>query len=427
MRFSKLQEWLDWQATLHPSEMELGLARVGEVWNRLSAEQFNSVVITIAGTNGKGSSAAMLESILRAAGYSVGCYTSPHLLRYNERIRVNGQEASDQAICSAFHLVDQARNGVTLTYFEFGTLAALEIFAAASLDVVILEVGLGGRLDAVNILDPDASLITTVDIDHTEWLGDSREEIALEKAGILRAGRPGVFAGNDVPISLLERASELDVDLCVAGTDFKYSRSAKHWDWKGRTTSYSMLPNPISGGEFIYRNGSAVLMVLELLSASLPVSDTAIRNGLQDLYIPGRFQIIHGPVTIVLDVAHNPEAARELAVNLKQMQCSGRTLALFSALADKDISGMVAPLSSLIDRWFTGEVMAERSASPEQLEQAMIAAGVDRSSIDRHAHLSDAMTKAMADAETHDRLIIFGSFYTLAEMLQHPGIVGLNK
>ncbi len=427
MRFSKLQEWLDWQSTLHPSEIELGLERVAEVWGRLSAEQFDSVVITIAGTNGKGSSAAMLESILLAAGYTVGCYTSPHLLRYNERIRVNGQEVSDHSICDAFQLVDQARSGITLTYFEFGTLAALEIFASSELDVVILEVGLGGRLDAVNILDPDLSLITTVDIDHTEWLGDSREEIALEKAGILRSGRPGVFAGTDIPISLLERAAELDVDLCIAETDFSYSRSEKHWDWRGRASSYSMLPNPKSGGRFIYRNGAAVLMVLELLHDRLPVSGAEIIKGLQDLNISGRFQIISGPVSIILDVAHNPEAARELASNIQQMQCAGRTLALFSALADKDISGLVAPLTAMVDHWYTGEVMAERAASPEQLEQAMLAAGVASSSIDRHAHLYDAMTKAMADAETHDRLIIFGSFYTLAEMLQHPAIGSLIK
>ncbi len=425
MRFATLQEWLDWQVTLHHSEIELGLDRVAEVWRRVSAERFNSVVITIAGTNGKGSSAALLESILLAAGYSVGCYTSPHLLKYNERILVNGQEATDQAICDSFARVDKARDGVTLTYFEFGTLAALDIFSTASLDVVILEVGLGGRLDAVNILDPDAALITSIDIDHTQWLGETREEIALEKAGILRAGIPGVFAGDDPPASLLARASELRVDLCIAGKEFRYIQSAEHWSWTGRNSSYSSLPHPKVGGQFIYRNGSAVLMVLEQLQERLPVSGDSIKQGLNNLHIPGRFQLLPGPRKIILDVAHNAEAARELAANLSKLTGGGRTLALFSALADKRISELVTPLIGLVDRWYTGEIKAERTASLEQLEQALVAAGVDGSNIEIHHDLTAAMTKAMADAGTHDRLIVFGSFYTVAEIMQHPDIVSL--
>jgi dihydrofolate synthase / folylpolyglutamate synthase len=427
MRFTRLQEWLGWQQTLHPSEIELGLDRVREVWLRLRAERLDSIVITIAGTNGKGSSAALLESILLAAGYSVGCYTSPHLLRYNERIRANGQEAGDQTICDAFQRVDQARGVVSLTYFEFATLAALEIFAGAAPDVVVLEVGLGGRLDAVNILDPDVSLITTVDIDHTEWLGASREEIALEKAGILRAARPGVFGGDDPPQALLTRAAELGVDLCVAGSDYAFRRQPGHWDWKGRETSHSRLPDPLSGGEFIFRNAAAVLMVLELLRERLPVTPDAIKTGLHDLRIPGRFQVIPGPVNIILDVAHNREAARELAANLSREPCAGRTLALFSALADKDIPGLVEPLIDQVDHWYIGEVVADRAASLEQLSQALAAAGVEGSEIDTDRHLRTAMTKAMADAGTHDRLIIFGSFYTVAEMLQHPDIGRFKK
>ncbi|MCP4127970.1 MAG: bifunctional tetrahydrofolate synthase/dihydrofolate synthase [Gammaproteobacteria bacterium] len=427
MRFSTLQGWLDWQASLHPSEIELGLDRVAEVWRRLNPEQFSSVVITIAGTNGKGSSAALLESILLAAGYTVGCYTSPHLLRYNERIRVNGLEATDRSICDSFDRVDQARGGVTLTYFEFGTLAALDIFFSGSLDVIILEVGLGGRLDAVNILDPDVALITSIDIDHTEWLGETREDIALEKAGILRAGMPAVFGGDNPPDALFGRASELGVELCLAGREFRYNRSLERWSWMGRDTSYSGLPNPGTGGQFIYRNCSAVLMVLEQLQGRLPLTSDAIKQGLRQLHIPGRFQRLPGPVEVILDVAHNAEASRELAVNLGEMGCSGRTLALFSALADKAIPELVLPLIGLVDRWYIGEVRAERAASLDQLEQAVVSAGVDLSSIDGHADLSDAITKAMADLGTHDRLIVFGSFYTVAETMQHPDIVSLAK
>ncbi len=427
MRFSTLQGWLDWQASLHPSAIELGLDRVAEVWRRLNPEQFSPVVITIAGTNGKGSSAALLESILLAAGYTVGCYTSPHLLRYNERIRVNGCEASDRAICDSFDRVDQARGGVSLTYFEFGTLAALDIFSSGSLDVVILEVGLGGRLDAVNILDPDVALITSIDIDHTEWLGGTREEIALEKAGILRARMPAVFGGANPPDALLERASELGVDLCLAGREFRYNRSPEQWSWTGRDTSHSGLPNPETGGEFIYRNSAAVLMALELLQGRLPLTSDAIKQGLRQLHIPGRFQRLPGPVEVILDVAHNAEASRELAANLREMDCSGRTLALFSALADKDVVELVLPLIGLVDRWYIGEVSAERAASLDQLEQAVVSAGVDLSSIEGHADLSEAITKAMADVGTHDRLIVFGSFYTVAEAMQHPDIVSLAK
>ncbi len=427
MRFSTLHEWLDWQSTLHPSEIELGLERVSGVWHRLSTGQFNSTVITIAGTNGKGSTAALLESILLAAGYSVGCYTSPHILRYNERIRVNGQDSSDQLICKSFDRVDHAREDVSLTYFEFGTLAALDIFAQEKLDVVILEVGLGGRLDAVNILDPDISLITTIDIDHTEWLGDTREKIALEKAGIMRTGKPAVFGGSNPPEALLYRASELGVDLCSAEKDFSYRKSTDTWSWEGKRTNYRNLPKPQISGEFIYRNSSLVLMALELLRELLPVSESAIRNGLGNLHIPGRFQVLDGPVTIILDVAHNPEASRELAANLTKMQCKGRTLALFSALANKDISEVVEPFKGQVDHWYIGQIKADRAASSDQLEKAMTDAGIEALDIDSYTHISDAMIKAMADAEPHDRLVIFGSFYTVAEIMQHPDIISLAK
>ncbi len=427
MRFATLEEWLNWQETLHPSEIELGLERVDGVWHRLCSEGLSSTVITIAGTNGKGSSAAFLESILLAAGYSVGCYTSPHLLKYNERIRVNGQEATDQDICASFSRVDQARGDVSLTYFEFGTIAALDIFALGDLDVVILEVGLGGRLDAVNIIDPDVALITTIDIDHTDWLGNSRDEIALEKAGILRPGQPAVFGGINPPSSLLDRSSELGVDLSILGADFSYTSFDSGWSWEGRDTSYDHLPEPSLKGRFILQNGSAVLMVLELLRQRLVITEEAVATGILNLSIPGRFQVIPGEITVILDVAHNPAAAAELASNLGKMQGDGRNLALFSALADKDIAQIVAPLSGLIDRWYIGRLEAGRAADLDQMHGSMILAGVDASIIEGHKSMSQAAVKAMADAETHDRLIIFGSFYTVAEMMRHPDVVKLVR
>lgn len=425
MRFKTLQEWLDWQETLHPSEIELGLERVDKVWQQLNPERLTSVVITIAGTNGKGSSAAITESILLAAGYSVGCYTSPHLLKYNERIRVNGRPVSDQEICDAFNRVDLARKKSSLTYFEFGTLAALDIFAGAELDAVILEVGLGGRLDAVNIIDPDVALITTIDIDHTDWLGSTRDEIALEKAGIMRPGRPAVFASSNPPQALLERAAELNVELYLAGDAFSYSRTDEGWSWQGPQTKYQYMPEPSAMGGFILQNCSAVLMVLELLQERLEITKGYVESGMLALYVPGRFQVINGDVTIVLDVAHNPEAATELAANLSKLSPKGRNLAVFSALADKDIVHIVEPLVALIDQWHIGELEVKRAATLKQLQDSLIAAGVDRSEIHLYESLSQAQTKAMADAVTHDKLIIFGSFFTIAEAMQHSKIIKL--
>lgn len=425
MRFTTLQEWLDWQETLHPSEIELGLERVAKVWQQVNPERLASIVITIAGTNGKGSSAAISESILLAAGHTVGCYTSPHLLKYNERIRVNGRPVSDQTICDAFGRVDHSRKDTSLTYFEFGTLAALDIFAGEQLDVVILEVGLGGRLDAVNIIDPDVAIITTIDIDHTDWLGNTRDDIALEKAGIMRPGRPAVFGSTNPPKALLEKASDLGVGLYTAGDDFSYTRTDDGWRWEGRQTHYKHLPEPAARGEFILQNCSAVLMAIELLRERLTVSDRHIENGILGLTVPGRFQVINGAVTLVFDVAHNPEAAAELAANLSKLPPEGRNLAVFSALADKDIVHIVEPLVTLIDQWYIGELEANRAATLGKLRDSLIVAGVDASNIHSHESLSQARIKAMAYAETHDKLVIFGSFFTVAEAMRHSEIIKL--
>ncbi len=427
MRFKTLQEWLAWQEGLHPSKIELGLERVQLVWRSLRPEPLNSIVITIAGTNGKGSSAALLESILSAAGYSVGCYTSPHLLRYNERIRVNGREVSDRAICAAFDRVDRARDETSLTYFEFGTLAALDIFAGEQLDVLILEVGLGGRLDAVNIIDPDVALITSIDIDHTDWLGNTRDEIALEKAGILRPGRPAVFGGTHPPSALLQRAEDMDVDLSIAGDDFTFSRTEGDWSWKGRRSAYTQLPVPLQHAGFILQNGAAALMVLELLQDRLSIKADSICNGMLGMNLAGRFQVIPGDVTVILDVAHNHAASAELAGNMGKLPRKGRNLALFSALADKDIVQLVEPLSGTIERWYIGRLDADRAANLDRLHDSLIAAGVEASSIESHESMSQALVKAMADIETHDKLIIFGSFYTVAEAMRHPYIIRLMQ
>lgn len=418
MRFQTLDQWLDWQTGLHPREIELGLDRVDRVWQRLQRRELTCPVITVAGTNGKGSCVALLDAILRAAGYRTGCYTSPHLIRYNERIRLDGQVVEDARLCLAFERVDQARAGTPLTYFEFGTLAALEIFAWAALDVVVLEVGLGGRLDAVNILDPDVALIASIGIDHTAWLGITLEQIAREKAGIMRPGIPAVYGAPKPPVSLTEYAAEQGVPLDLAERDFGLQRSVGGWNWWGGGERRQALPIPALRGEFQLQNAAAVLMVLAHLRERLPVDQQAVRNGLQSVSLRGRFQVLPGEPSIILDVAHNAGAAAVLADNLQQLFCRGRTLALFGMLADKDVAAVVAVMAPLIDHWFvTGLGEGTRGQDAEQLSANMIQAGVPASSISCQQSAELALAAARGQAVAEDRLLVFGSFYLVGQVL----------
>ena len=419
MRFQTLDQWLDWQTGLHPREIELGLERVRQVWQRLHPGALAGTLITVAGTNGKGSCVALLDAILRAAGYRTGCYTSPHLVRYNERVRLDGEAVGDARLCLAFERVDQARAGIPLTYFEFGTLAALEIFAAAAPEVIILEVGMGGRLDAVNILDPDAALIVSVGIDHTSWLGDDIEQIAREKAGIMRPGVPAVYGSPDPPASLTGHAEALGVALDLAGRDFGYRHSAGGWEWWGGGERRQGLPIPALRGEYQLRNAAAVLMLLARLRTRLPVDQQAVRSGLQSVSLAGRFQVLPGEPPLVLDVAHNAEAARVLADNLRQMPCQGRTLALFGMLADKDVAAVVSVMAPLVDHWFpTGLDQGSRGQDAERLVQRMIQAGIPASAITASPDASRALAAARRRALPGDRLLAFGSFHLVGQLLE---------
>ncbi|WP_428624862.1 bifunctional tetrahydrofolate synthase/dihydrofolate synthase [Sedimenticola sp.] len=417
MRFDNLEDWLNWQNTLHPQEIELGLERVTAVWQRLQSQPLTCPVITVAGTNGKGSCVAFLEAILRSASYRVGCYTSPHLVRYNERIVIDGEPVSDEQICAAFERVDQARGDATLTYFEFGTLAALDLFAAAGLDVVVLEVGLGGRLDAVNIIDADVALISTVDIDHGDWLGSTREEIGREKAGVMRAGRPVVFAGSDMPDSIRQTAAQLGAQLLLAGRDYQWRRQDQGWDWLYATHPRHSLPLPTMRGDFQLQNASAVLMTLETLRDRLPLDQRAVRIGLQEAQLPGRYQVIGRDPQVVLDVAHNAQAARALSANLGDMFCHGRTIALFSMLADKEIDQVVQIMAPRIDDWYLFALDAPRAASLPQLEQRLQEQGI----AEAHRYCFDSATAAFAAAKAvageGDRIVAFGSFYVVGGVL----------
>ena len=413
-----LPQWLQRLERLHPQEIELGLERVAQVWRRMRPQGLSECrVITIAGTNGKGSCATLLEAILGVAGYRTGCYTSPHLLRYNERIRVNGEEVSDQAICEAFQRIDACRGDISLTYFEFGTLAALDIFAGRGLDVLILEVGLGGRLDAVNIIDPDLALITGVDLDHMDWLGPDRDSIALEKAGILRPDRPAVYGDLDVPPSLERRASEVGAPLYRLGRDYRYERQVSDWRWEGLGQSRYTLPLPGLRGECQLRNAAAVLMALHLLSAELPVGQAAVRSGLRTLTLPGRFQVVPGQITLVLDVAHNPQAAQVLAANLAALAPLGRVHAVFAILADKDLEGVVATLAGRVYSWHLPRLPGRRSLPLDRLVER-VGRAAPGAYLAGYDSVSLALEGARGLAVAGDCILVFGSFLTVARVLE---------
>lgn len=412
MRFTTLAEWLNWQETLHPSTIELGLERPGKVLRAMGLENPEYTVITVAGTNGKGSSVAMLESILRSAGYRVGCYTSPHLQRYNERIRIDGEMVADELLCDAFARLDEARGDISLTYFEFGTLAAVDVFSRNRLDVAVLEVGMGGRLDAVNMLAPDCALVTAIDIDHSDWLGEDRETIAREKAGIFRAGRPAVCSDPDVPRTVIEWSSELDTPLYRIGHEYGFRQDADGWKWWGGNRQSVVLPLPALNGEYQLQNGAGVLMVLELLQEELPVSWQQVREGLQSVALPGRFQVIPGEVTTILDVAHNPQAARALAGNLGAMSTTGETHAVLAMLDDKDMSKVVYEMKEVVDHWYLAGLDTPRGASAEQLQKVLQSEGI----VDAYQckNVAQAINEARGNVHPGERLVVFGSFYTVA-------------
>jgi dihydrofolate synthase/folylpolyglutamate synthase len=382
----------------------------------------DAVVLTVGGTNGKGSCVAMLDAILRAAGYRVGAYTSPHLLRYNERVRIDGREVGDAALCEAFAAVEAARDDTPLTYFEHGTLAALWLFAGAGLDAVVLEVGLGGRLDAVNIVDPDVAVVTTVDLDHQDWLGPDRESIGFEKAGIFRGDRPAVYGGDDPPARLLAHAASIGARLRIAGRDFGTVVRPGDWDYlSGGARRRVGLPVPALRGAFQLQNAAAALAALEAVEDRLPVSAAALREGLLGARPAGRFQVVPGGVTTVFDVAHNPQAARVLRDNLRQLAAGqGKTFAVFSMLRDKDIAAVVAAVAPEIAGWFYAPLAVARGADRAQLAERLAAAGV---AVPCHGadSLAAAWAAARAAAAPGDRVLVFGSFHTVAALLPAAG------
>jgi dihydrofolate synthase/folylpolyglutamate synthase len=414
-----LDDWLAHAERLHPKNIELGLDRIRAVAERIGFA-FDCPVITVAGTNGKGSTCAMLESILTHAGYRTAVFTSPHLVRFEERLRLAGEAVDGAALAEHFEAVERARGDITLSYFEFTTLAILLSMAANKPDVAILEVGLGGRLDAVNIVDADCAVITSIDLDHMEFLGPDRESIGFEKAGILRAGRPAIVSDPVPPQSVIDHANAIGADLWLVGRDFNVSGDKQQWGWSGRGRRYSGLAYPALRGANQLVNASGVLAALEALRQKLPITAQAVRTGLAMVELPGRFQIVPGEPALVLDVAHNPHAVAALAENLDAMGFYPTTHAVFGVMADKDLAPMFARIGPMIDRWYFTDLPTERAARADDLLarwQAQNKRADASGSV--HAGPMEALQAAIDRADPADRIVVFGSFFTVGGVLEH--------
>ncbi|HEX6550749.1 MAG TPA: bifunctional tetrahydrofolate synthase/dihydrofolate synthase, partial [Gammaproteobacteria bacterium] len=414
--FTNLPDWLRWQEQLHPNAIDMGLERVQRVLERMQLMRPPFRVLTVGGTNGKGSCVAMLEAILRARGYKVGAYTSPHLLRYNERVRVAGREAGDREFCESFDLINSARGDISLTYFEFGTLAALDIFRRHAIDIAVLEVGMGGRLDAVNAIEPDGALVASVGLDHQEWLGPDRDSIGYEKAGIYRSGRPAICGDRDPPPRLIETAHQLNAKLQVLGRDFDWFASGAGWGWHGGNIECTDLPLPALPGRVQFDNASSVIALLQVLP-DLDVGEAAIRSGLVNVTMHGRFERIPGSVELVFDVAHNPDAATVLAANLAANPVTGRTFGVLGMFRDKAVEEVALRLAPEIDAWFVGTLDGPRGQTAAELATRMrkTAPAVV---VSEHPGVTAAWEAACARATAGDRVVVCGSFQTVAAVLR---------
>jgi len=412
----RLDDWLRWQERLNPRHVDLGLDRCARVAARMRLDASPMPVVTVAGTNGKGSCVAYLASILERAGYSVAAYTSPFLARYNESIRVGAREVEDGELIAAFERVEQAREDVALTFFEFRTLAAMDIIRRSSAAVALLEVGLGGRLDAVNLLDADVAVVTSVDLDHMDWLGPDRESIGREKAGIFREHRPAVCADPNPPVSLVEHARNLGADLHTVGREYAWHHDGPTWSWRGHDRAYKELPAPGMHGEFQYGNAAAALMALALLGPRFDVDAAAVREGIANAWLPGRQQIIPGTVERLVDVAHNGEAARALAATLRSRPAARRTHAVFAVLADKDPTVVAGALDGVIDEWHTATLPGPRAERGEHLAR-VLRKQFPGHPVTVHGDVAGAWRAALSAARRGDRVVAFGSFLTAREVL----------
>ena len=427
MKFNTVTEWLDWQTQLHSQAIDLGLDRISPVYTRLVQKSLASKIILVGGTNGKGSTVAFLEAIYTSGGYQVGTYTSPHMLSYNERIRLNGVPVSDDQLCQAFDHVEQVRDDVSLTYFEFGTFAAFDIFQNQSLDVVILEIGLGGCLDVVNLVDPDVSLITNVALDHMDWLGDTREQIAMEKIGISRSEKPLVFVDEDLPENAREYCSQHQVILYQLGKDFSYKQPEPQqkqnvWHWQSEEKKYLSLSPPALAGDHQLKNAAGALMVISLLENELPLSMPHLRLGLTAATLPGRFQVVPLLTQMsenlqIFDVAHNPHGIQAFLENLQKLPKIGIHYLVFGMLRDKALNEVIQLLKPHVDRWFLADIKENRGLSAAELKKTLIDQHISESDISCFESPVLAYEMARSKLQNHDKLLALGSFYVVADIL----------
>jgi dihydrofolate synthase/folylpolyglutamate synthase len=413
-----LKHWLDYCEQLHPVNIDMGLDRVQQVAHQMGLKM-PMPVITVAGTNGKGSTCAMLEAIYLQAGYKTAVYTSPHLVDFEERCRIQGEMIQAEFLIRSFEKVESARNKTSLTYFEFTTLAILDCISQSQADVAILEVGLGGRLDAVNIIDADVAIITSIDIDHTEFLGPDRETIGFEKAGIMRTGRPAIVSDPMPPQSIKDHAIEIGAQLQLAGTDFVVQGDQQQWSWQGHNRRYSGLAYPALRGANQLINASGVLAAIDVLRQSLPVNAQAIRNGFAMVDLPGRFQMVPGQPTLVLDVAHNPHAVAVLFENLDAMGFYKRNHLIFGGMSDKDLTAILQKMKPLADHWYFCDLPTRRAATAQQLGQKWSQCQPESPiPVSLHENPAKALEQALLNADPADRIIVFGSFFTVAGVLK---------
>ena len=421
---STLQGWLDWQQTLHPHNIDFKLERIKSVYNKLNISKVAEKIIIIAGTNGKGSTVAILESILHENNYSVGSFTSPHIINYNERIRFNKLEVETSELLDTFRIIDDAREDITLTYFEFATLTAFYLFSKKKLDYAILEVGLGGRLDATNIIDSDLSIITSIGIDHTEFLGTTIESIAMEKAGVMRPFKPCIYAGKNPPSSLFTYSNKIKSHLIFNQNDFYVKKSEKSWVWTKGNKTIELPVLPLTG-DFQYDHAGAALSAIDILDPKILDNKQKLDNGIKNISLLGRYQILSDKPEIILDVAHNEDSAQKLQENLRK-KSSQHTIAIIGILKDKDVYSLIKPMINIVDEWYCVTIDNPRGMNAKEIKTRMSTL-VPKKNIHTFDDIVDASSQALSFLNSDDRLIIYGSFYTVSDYLSHYQSLNNNQ
>ena len=416
-RFDTLDEWLEWQQTIHPLNIDFKLERILSVYKKLNISKIAKKVIIVAGTNGKGSTVSFLESILKNNNYKVGAFTSPHILNYNERIKVNGKEIDNELLLDTFETIDKKRENITLTYFEFATLSAFHIFSKLDLDVAVLEVGLGGRLDATNIIDSDISIITSIGIDHTEFLGNTIDSIALEKAGVMRPFRKSIFAQEKPPAALYKYAKNKSVNLLIHNNDYKVSRHPNNWSVSFRDFSIKNIPNLRMIGDYQYNYAAASVLALQEILPECLTNKNILKTSLSETQISGRFQYLHNSPDIIVDVAHNEDAAKALLTNIKDKGYREINVVL-GILNDKDVYSIVEPFASVVNNWFIGTINSERGMNSDEIQYRMKSLFKNNLNIKTYNSITTAFNFAKNQQSSNSLLLVYGSFYTVSEVLK---------